>query len=326
MTALAFGLVMSASPAFAGFQWVAPPDSGASSYAPQSGSGYAPRSAGGPEVISPIVITGDNGPTMETTPSIASTPSANAAASAAPAGGGTHNLTIISAPPDNEIVQGFGNDIPLALALRQILPVGYNFSIDQNIDMETTVSYKGGKPWRDTLNGILIAANLSAREQNKTLTVSKGGTAGLAPVATTTTTQTTTTTTAPVIIDNGPGAQTASTAVRTVSVGAGPRYAENAPALNVGSPDGWSAERGDTLRKVLAQWCKRANVELQWIAEYDYPMEASAHFGGGFEDAVRLLLAGFESARPQPVAELHSNPSAGQMLLVVQTRGNNYAN
>ena len=84
--------------------------------------------------------------------------------------------------------------------------------------------------------------------------------------------------------------------------------------------------RGDTLHKVLSDWCQHSNVELQWQAEYDYPVEASAHFEGKFEDAVRGLLAGFDGARPQPVAELHANRGAGQRVLVVQARGNSYSN
>jgi hypothetical protein len=98
------------------------------------------------------------------------------------------------------------------------------------------------------------------------------------------------------------------------------------PSVNVNSAEGWTAERGDTLRKVLIDWCRHAGVELQWLAEYDYPIEASAHFNGGFEDAVRNLLAGFDSARPQPIGELHTNPNAGQKVLVVQARGNSYSN
>jgi hypothetical protein len=90
--------------------------------------------------------------------------------------------------------------------------------------------------------------------------------------------------------------------------------------------DEWRAERGETLRKVLTDWCARANVELQWMTEYDYPIEGSSHFSSGFEDAVRGLLAGFDSARPQPIGELHDSATAGQKVLVVQGRGNNYTN
>jgi hypothetical protein len=95
------------------------------------------------------------------------------------------------------------------------------------------------------------------------------------------------------------------------------------PSANV---DGWTVQRGETLRKVLTAWCGKAGVELKWLAEYDYPVEASAHYNGGFEEAVRSLFAGFDGARPQPIGELHVNPRAGQDVLVVQARGNSYTN
>jgi len=88
--------------------------------------------------------------------------------------------------------------------------------------------------------------------------------------------------------------------------------------------DTWTAARGETLHKALEGWSRRAGAEFEWSAEYDYPLEASISFTGTFEEAVRSLLSGFEDAHPQPVAELHANPGAGQMVLVIQTRGNSY--
>jgi hypothetical protein len=99
-----------------------------------------------------------------------------------------------------------------------------------------------------------------------------------------------------------------------------------APAMTVTTPasvsESWTADRGDMLRKVLEIWCRRSNVEFDWLSEYDYPLEASVAYSGTFESAVRNLLTGFENAHPQPVAELHSNAGLGQMVLVIQARGN----
>jgi type IV pili sensor histidine kinase/response regulator len=90
----------------------------------------------------------------------------------------------------------------------------------------------------------------------------------------------------------------------------------------ISSPSTWTAERGDSLRKVLTSWSKRSRVEVEWLAEYDYPLQASVNFVGTYEAAVRALLVGFEEAHPQPVAQLHTNPSMGQRVLVVRARGN----
>lgn len=94
------------------------------------------------------------------------------------------------------------------------------------------------------------------------------------------------------------------------------------PPLLPGASDVWKAEPGEHLRSVVKRWCDRANVELVWSTEYDYPVQAGVSLTGSFEEAVRDLLSGFVDAKPQPFGRLHDNPTAGQRTLVVQARGN----
>jgi len=219
----------------------------------------------------------------------------------------TETISVASSPQpgivsDADIVQGFASQVPLALAMRQILPVNYSFSVDQGVDMGTLVSYKGGKPWSETLNTMLASAGLEARQQGMLVVVGRAMAPAVSPPVQT-------------LPWLSPDKAQASVSIPT-----------SKPTLNLSSAEGWSAERGETLRGVLIGWCNRAGVEIKWLAEYDYPIEASARFVGGFEDAVRNLFAGFDGARPQPVGELHINPRAGQSVLVVQARGNSYTN
>ena len=44
-------------------------------------------------------------------------------------------------------VVGFGTDMPLALALRQIVPADYAFSFGENVNPGYRVSWSGGKAW-----------------------------------------------------------------------------------------------------------------------------------------------------------------------------------
>src|SRR5262245_43129366 len=41
-------------------------------------------------------------------------------------------------------VEGFADNIPLSVALRQVVPQTHGFSVDQGIDMNTLVSWRGG--------------------------------------------------------------------------------------------------------------------------------------------------------------------------------------
>ena len=46
---------------------------------------------------------------------------------------------------------GFGRDIPLALALQQIVPAGYSFAFTGGADAGKRVSWEGGRPWNMVL-------------------------------------------------------------------------------------------------------------------------------------------------------------------------------
>lgn len=219
-----------------------------------------------------------------------------------------------------DIVHGFANHVPLAVALRQILPTGYGFSIDQNVDLGVLVSFHGGKPWRETLDEAVAPAELIVHEQGQMVEV--GYPADKEPAKITSAPDTGS------IVTLSSSAKTASQPhLMDTSAGMTSPSAMDETALALSLPvtpvdASWDAEPGDSLHKVLENWARRNNVEFEWMAEYDYPIQASVHLKGRFEDAVRELLTGFESAQPQPIAELHSNSKAGQMVLVVTTRGN----
>jgi len=357
------GILVLPVSAYAGFQWVAP-DTSASQLPSVGVYPLPPRvssAASAPEVISPVIITGDSDPVAKTIPlSVSSSaptppppipvavPSAQISSAPPaviplppsqapmPAPQRAQNdradlaTATITMPPASggDIVQGFASDVPLALALRQVLPVGYSFSIDQNIDMDTDVSYKGGKSWRETVREMIAPAGLVSREQGTTLIVSRVPVAASAPMAIAPSVPAPSSTQV-LSVSGAVPAPTPQSLGRMDMPAPAPQMIaarSDIPALSVSSADGWSADHGDTLHRVLTKWCARAGVELQWLAEYDYPVEASVHFSGGFEDAVRNFLIGFETARPQPIGELHSNSSAGQMVLVISPRGNSYSN
>ena len=234
------------------------------------------------------------------------------------------------APMGNDVVQGFANQVPLAVALRQLLPPGYGFSVDQNVDLGTLVSFRGGRPWRETLRTAIDPSGLNMYEQGQMITITKAGGPALTSSSSVANNVMTNNTMAPLPppqpmqqlpMDNNPShllqpPMNVDPVVMPPSVIA----ANNTPVMQ-----SWNADRGDTLHKILESWSRRANVEFEWLAEYDYPMQASYSFNGTFEEAVRSLLTGFEGAHPQPIAQLHTNPSLGQMVLIIETRGNNYS-
>lgn len=363
-TFLLVGGICLSTPASAGFQWVAPGDSISAPSATTAPQGIAPSvqsfglpspsaNQSLPEVISPVVIMGEPErsvvPQIQPVPappvspvSLAPTPPAAPVVplSLAPAAPVTPQAQTLVPPADGGVVVGFAKSVPLAVALRQILPSGYAFSIDPNVDMGTLVSFRGGRPWRETLRDALSPVGLVMAEQGQMITVKY-------PPAILSAAPTEVTPPASSLPSFQPGMQPKNTATPgavtpgMVTTGGAPvsplpLILSDVPLPPAPTPEAhgfaglsaapvteaWTAERGDRLRKVLEGWSRREKVELDWLSEYDYPLDASVSFTGSFEDAVRDLLVGFQGAHPQPVAELHSNQSLGQKVLIVQTRGN----
>ncbi len=63
---------------------------------------------------------------------------------------------------DFEVVEGFGSDMPLALALRQVVPAQYAFSFGRGVNPGYLVSWEGGKAWNLVLGDMLKPLNIKA--------------------------------------------------------------------------------------------------------------------------------------------------------------------
>lgn len=66
---------------------------------------------------------------------------------------------------------GFGRNIPLSLALSQIVPSEFSRQVSPTIDQEMSVSWSGGKPWDQVLNDMLSEKNLRAEVHGNTVVI-----------------------------------------------------------------------------------------------------------------------------------------------------------
>ena len=57
---------------------------------------------------------------------------------------------------------GFGQDLPMALALSQVIPADMTHSFAKDVDAGLSVSWEGGKAWNIVLNDMLRPHNLTA--------------------------------------------------------------------------------------------------------------------------------------------------------------------
>jgi hypothetical protein len=317
MALLSAGLLFFSGPAHAGFQWVAPSDPAA-------------PPAPSVELPAPQIIQGS---------------SPEVAIGASPALPSPSSMPAVSAPPvgEDQIVQGFADRVPLSVALRQVLPEQVGFSVAQDVSLGTLVSWKGGASWRSVMRDMLAPAGLAFKEQGKLVQIVHGDVATAAsmpPMASrdvASPSRLPSSQSLPVYsvpdrnmpggkggILGGPVTETAPVPATTAPVPLSPAATMTSPYILDRSVSAWTVNQGTSLQNALEDWCKRANVELSWQAEYDYPVQASVSLSGSFEEAVRALLAGFQEANPQPVGYLYNNQVAGQTVLVIQVRGNNY--
>ena len=68
---------------------------------------------------------------------------------------------------DMAVIEGFGSDMPLALALQQIIPAGYAASFEPSINPGQAVSWNGGKPWNQVIDEMLAPLQLEAVIRDK---------------------------------------------------------------------------------------------------------------------------------------------------------------
>lgn len=63
---------------------------------------------------------------------------------------------------DFEMAVGFGENLPLVSALRQVVPPNYTFALGKNVNAGQTVSWNGGQIWPTVLNNMIEPLGLSA--------------------------------------------------------------------------------------------------------------------------------------------------------------------
>ncbi len=70
---------------------------------------------------------------------------------------------------ESATLEGFGFDMPLAVALGQIVPPHYAYSFGRGVNPGALVSWEGGKPWHKVLGESLEAIHVSYDIKDKTI-------------------------------------------------------------------------------------------------------------------------------------------------------------
>ena len=70
-----------------------------------------------------------------------------------------------------DVISGFGSDLPLVIALQQVVPPGYQYSFANGVSPGVSVSWEGGKPWQNVLSDMLGTHGLGYRLQGNTVVI-----------------------------------------------------------------------------------------------------------------------------------------------------------
>lgn len=230
---------------------------------------------------------------------------------------------------------GFGRDLPLPLAVSQIVPPDYAFNFAGNINAGDTVSWEGGKPWNVVLSDALAAIGATAQidDARKEITINAGGgsvaaispSPAAAPVQQASLTPPPPSSAAAIVVPlMERHVSEVAVVPPTMVSAAGAKVSlsglNNVAVLDPAAEHLWEAVRGTTLRDILTNWSSQAGVELFWSSDYDFPVESSIRIKGTYEEAVQTLLNGLRDAQPRPIGRLHPNLPEGPSVLVIETK------
>lgn len=233
---------------------------------------------------------------------------------------------------------GFGNDIPLSLAVKQIVPDGYKVQIAPGVDSSVPVSWKEGGGWKQAIVSAAKGAGYSAVVGSDTVRISRGTKLEVAKEADAS---------APAVAPKAEARRHAVERARhpvrheverprrerrvveerrvrrvveeetvsgggfvmvpprvakevreTVVVDAKGRATERVAKVSVAQRAEWVVREGENLQSVLRDWSSREGWKLVWESEFKYQIASAARFDGDFVQATSELVRSMSHIRP----------------------------
>lgn len=231
--------------------------------------------------------------------------------------------------------EGFGTDIPLDRAAREIVPSNITIDYGEGVDRNINVSWSSASDWQSALRSAVSKRGLTASFGTNSVVIAKGSTSASAPAKTYSSDAKTSTATSrprpakPAQPPKRSSAPKAEVAEAPLQGGGGftiRPYKGGKPVEDVKAPADkpaderlatkgekfepykptagqFSVKSGQMLHPVLAEWASKSGWDVIWESEYDYKIEANASFGGNFVDAVTQIVTAMAEARPAITVE-----------------------
>ncbi len=319
LNASALLLLLTISPAYAGFEWTPPPKVSEQKPAEiqMQNPGYAGPLTPEPEVALPIPVEAVETRPVDIQPVAIEAPKTVEKSKIETPVAQEPLPTPTPEVLENEasIIEGFGKDIPLAIALRDIVPATYAYQFHPSEVAGLKISWRGGKPWPVVLKEALTPYGLETRISGHVLSVSYAVHAEpkmqdpIPPIS-----HLENSNPVPLAVENAvqPAEATPMPVVQEQT-----QIQNPAPVVDMNKRDKWEARSGETVRQALEAWAKVAKVELQWSTAYDYPIQSGFYFEGNFAEAVDSLLSAYKDEPKPPKGRLYPNLPDGPSVLMI---------
>lgn len=98
----------------------------------------------------------------------------------------SNNFSIESRTDGLTTAEGFGHDIPLMMAVSQIVPSGFGLAFDQGVKTDVNVTWEGGKSWLVVLNAALQPHKLRAELNGHVVRIRAMGSSTVSTITVTT--------------------------------------------------------------------------------------------------------------------------------------------
>lgn len=204
-------------------------------------------------------------------------------------------LIQVGAPLPGPAIQGWADNIPLSLALEQVVPKGWTVETG-GVDTSRLVSWKGGRSWHAIVGDLAYGYRFDARIDWVDQRVSLGNVNTAAPSVAG----------SPAPVRKGGEDAVAAVALPPV------RPADFQPAVRPIAPPApvvqtWTLDPSKTLRENVEAWTKKAGWSNVVWEGADYPVVSTAVFTGNFdspEGPLAELISAYDNSEQPLLARL----------------------
>lgn len=208
-------------------------------------------------------------------------------------------------------ISGFGKDMPLMTALKQVVPNGWKATKLGSVDLNKKVSWRGGDSWVSILDDLAVKNNFSANVNwnTKVLTITPVGGSALSSTS---------------VVSSGrnPFSETSSsnnlTSSRTNIGSSQLNSAISTTPVYSSTSSTWLLSKDKTLKENVESWAKQAGWVVSWDAP-DYRIIADVTLTGSLDSndgPIARVIAAYKNAEQPLSAKL----SEGNKVIRIESR------